>query len=389
MNLSEAIEKARLCEGNPPPNESCTCDWVIVPILHSLGYDHFDIVSRGADNQNQFPDYTILKGTSHTWYLEAKAWNVSLADTHSGQALNYANQNGRRWVVLSNGKEWRLYDNDIRGTSAEKLVAMARLSNDEEIEPFLDAISKNSVTSGRLEAQAQGFRLASTLNAQMKDADSDVVKAIAKALRSKGLSVRTGDVVEWFSRRKEALVVVPQRVYDADLTNSNGSVNDVAEVVQPVIGVRREDRSSRNERDAARSRPGSRGRISLASLFDIARREGYQAVAGSKPESLVLPNGVEKSVPNWTYVMAEFIRFLATERRLPHLPWKASQTASRWFLVDSAATETGGKPLFCQVQGLPVYYDTNTSTNQKVGILQSLCRATGVDPSQVFITLRG
>ncbi len=285
MNLSEAIEKARLCEGNPPPNESCTCDWVIVPILHSLGYDHFDIVSRGADNQNQFPDYTILKGTSCEWFLEAKAWSVHLADNHAGQALNYANQNGRRWVVLSNGKEWRLYDNDIRGTSAEKLVAMARLSNDEEIRPFLDSISKDSVTSGRLEVQAQGFRLASTLNAQMKDADSDVVKAIAKALRSKGLSVKTGDVVGWFAGRSRTPHVPDTLPFD----------ERASMITERTVGYRIPNSDTKN--------PRGHNVIGCDTVVCPAREDGFRKVfLGENAWYAVLLSG--SVIPNLRYIAA-------------------------------------------------------------------------------------
>src|SRR5439155_23527827 len=115
MSLADAIAQA-LEEANPPPvNESTTCEWVIYPLLLAAGHARRDILSRVADNNGQYPDYSILLDSPHGWFLEAKAWNVALQDNHAQQALNYANQNGKRWVVLSNGQEWRLYDNDIRG----------------------------------------------------------------------------------------------------------------------------------------------------------------------------------------------------------------------------------------------------------------------------------
>lgn len=73
MNLSEAIEKARLCEGNPPPNEATTCHRVIDPVLHAIGYAPQDILVQGSETQSHKPDYTILPGTDDEWYLEAKA----------------------------------------------------------------------------------------------------------------------------------------------------------------------------------------------------------------------------------------------------------------------------------------------------------------------------
>src|SRR5690242_10739344 len=111
MSLADAISEALANSDSPPPNESTTCEWVIYPLLQAVGYAKREIISRFVDNNGQFPDYTILPDTSYTWFLEAKAWNVSLEDRHSQQSLNYANQNGKRWVVLTNGREWRLYDN--------------------------------------------------------------------------------------------------------------------------------------------------------------------------------------------------------------------------------------------------------------------------------------
>lgn len=153
MDLRQAIYDARQHVNDPPPNESTTCDWVILPLLRAAGYALREIVSRDADAQRNFPDYTILpKDEAHTFYLEAKAWKVGLEDGHAAQTLNYANSNGKRWAVLTNGRAWRLYDNDIRGRAEEKLVAQASL---EEHEPdrmlsFLTAIGNESVRSDGL-----------------------------------------------------------------------------------------------------------------------------------------------------------------------------------------------------------------------------------------------
>src|SRR5579872_4683798 len=115
MSLADAIAEALANSTPPPPNESNTCDWIIYPLLLACGYARRDIVSRVADNDRKFPDYTILPDSPHAWFLEAKAWNEVLEDQHAHQSLNYANQNGKRWVVLTNGDCWRLYDNQIQG----------------------------------------------------------------------------------------------------------------------------------------------------------------------------------------------------------------------------------------------------------------------------------
>ena len=122
MNLGEAIAHAQGCYEDPPKNESVTRKWTIDPLLDASGYLPREIVPELKDQNNKYPDYSILPNTPDTWYIEAKAWHVALQGEQVIQALNYANHNGKRWVVLSNGQCWRLYDNSIQGVAAEKLV---------------------------------------------------------------------------------------------------------------------------------------------------------------------------------------------------------------------------------------------------------------------------
>ena len=123
VTLDEEIAQAQVFISEPPKNESNTCEWIILPILWSTGYARRDIESRMADSTGQYPDYTLLPNhSSATFYLEAKAWNVTLEDIHVKQALNYANHNGKRFVVLTNGQNWRLYDNAVQGPLPDKLL---------------------------------------------------------------------------------------------------------------------------------------------------------------------------------------------------------------------------------------------------------------------------
>ena len=140
MSLKDAVQEV-IAEytNDPPPNESSTCEWVILPLLWAAGYARRDIVSRVADNNGQYPDYTLLPNDpERTWYLEAKAWNVALEDKHAQQSLNYANQNGKRWVALTNGRVWRLYDNRIQGLAADKLITLTMESPDDNVTAWAD-----------------------------------------------------------------------------------------------------------------------------------------------------------------------------------------------------------------------------------------------------------
>lgn len=163
MSLIDGIAEALANANPPPPNESTTCEWIIVPLLHAAGYSRTDLVSRWADNNGQFPDYTILADTPNTWFLEAKAWKSPLEHHHALQSLNYANQNGKRWVVLTNGRIWRLYDNYVQADAAQKLVSEVDLRNGPGAERFLTALGKASVLHDGVLQFATEMRLRAAL----------------------------------------------------------------------------------------------------------------------------------------------------------------------------------------------------------------------------------
>ena len=215
MNIREAIQDALKYFDDPPPNEASTCEWVILPLLHAAGYDRRDILSHVSDGGRGFPDYTILpKDEQHKFYLEAKAWLVMLEDGHARQSLNYANGDGKRWVVLTNGQEWRLYDNDRRGLPEEKLVAKVQLKDSDEAEKFLQAIGKQSVCTGKLEVYAktaleakrqrqEAQALAEECNVQLSKPESALVKAMHLVLaQCEGLrELKLEGIVAHFARK--------------------------------------------------------------------------------------------------------------------------------------------------------------------------------------------
>ncbi len=155
-SLREELTRVReyLADTNKrPSNEANTCHWVILPLLRHCGYHFHRIDVQAHDAAGKFPDFAILPGTPYTWFLEAKAWQEKLADAHVIQAMNYAHTQGHRWVVLSNGREWRLYDDHVVEVQpADRLVLEARLEYNAEIERLLGALRKSSVQSEGLAA---------------------------------------------------------------------------------------------------------------------------------------------------------------------------------------------------------------------------------------------
>jgi len=206
MSLAEHVTQIREEMQDPlkvPPTEGSTCDRVIFRLLLHAGYSYHEILAQGADAANDCPDYTILpQSPGQTWYLEAKAWHVELKDSHVFQAVKYPNTKGHRWVVLSNGRDWRLYDQHMVGEQPpNRLVASARLACGEELVEFLTALGKDSVVSNGVEKFALQARVTHYLDEQLRSADSEVTKAVVAVVRKKLQGVKSSDVAAYFSGR--------------------------------------------------------------------------------------------------------------------------------------------------------------------------------------------
>lgn len=179
MTLNDEITEAQKYLEKPIADKSKTCWRVIELILLAAGYQRSDIDSHIADSNLQKPDYTILPDEpEYTWYLEAKAWSEPLDDKDAQKPLNYAKRNGGRFVVLTNGKFWRLYDNAIQGLASDKFVTQANIESAERSEVFLERIGRRRVTTGELQRFATSRRLNSRLSEQLRDPESKIINAI-------------------------------------------------------------------------------------------------------------------------------------------------------------------------------------------------------------------
>lgn len=203
-HLVEAVQAAREASIPPPSNEQETCFRIIDPLLKAMGYGLQDVRIQDRDKAGQKPDYTLLPDGPATWFIEAKAWGVNIQDQHAQQAVNYANTQGKRWVLLTNGQEWRLYDNLAFGDLQVKLACVAKL-HEEDIVGLLDALSRASIETRKLEEFARNARLYNVLTAQMTTADSEVTKAVVKVLRSMdGMGKITAEDVVGFWRESSS-----------------------------------------------------------------------------------------------------------------------------------------------------------------------------------------
>ncbi len=319
MSLNKIFEDAR---SHPPLNESTTCDWVIVPVLHGIGYASREIVSRLADNNGQFPDYTLLPETSHTWYLEAKDWRNALQDSHAQQALNYANQNGRRWVVLTNGNEWRLYDNSVMGPAQEKLVTRRQCDDLPVLEELLRALGRDSLVSGGLDRFALRSRFSRFMEQQLRDEQSELIKAIRQIVRRQ---VGLGEVTA--REIRDYLGETRSPVPDSKPPPPPEPEPEPIRVPIPVPD------------------PALRSEHGLDILSE--QPQGSKLVAGRKPVGVVFPDGAMVPVQRWRELAWEVVRWVGNRHSIP-IPFRGSAGGKIYFLNSQPVHQDGSS-----MHGLP------------------------------------
>jgi hypothetical protein len=74
-----------------------------------LGYDKYQDVSSESAVRGTFVDLSVAIDNKTRFFIEVKAVNTELKDSHVKQAIDYAANAGVDWVVLTNGLLWRVY----------------------------------------------------------------------------------------------------------------------------------------------------------------------------------------------------------------------------------------------------------------------------------------
>jgi hypothetical protein len=92
-------------------NESDTVMYLVKFFEDVLGYDSLKgEISKEVQVKDRYCDVALKVDGAISILVEAKAAGVkTLAEKHIEQAENYSSRLGMKWVLLTNGIEWRLY----------------------------------------------------------------------------------------------------------------------------------------------------------------------------------------------------------------------------------------------------------------------------------------
>lgn len=381
MTLQDQIVEAQDYVSDPPQNESNTCDWIILPILRSLGYAPRDIESRIADSVGTYPDYTILSNQpASTFYLEAKAWNVALMDNHVKQSLNYANHNGKRFVVLTNGQDWQLYDNVVQGQLVQKRVDQAKLQDTSSIIDFLTALSKTLVLEGSLErtaAEAQERRVQDARNQQARQQQEEEKRAV-QILQSEMRHLLDANLSDLLSNPQDELVF--------SIAGSLSSREGFAGISPNILASWFSENLSRLPIEEVKqpTRP-TQGEVTLT----LKKLQGKAINGkGGRPLTLQLPEGNIIHIRSWVNLAENIVRWLLVQPSLMPIPFEHSHP-TRWFLNRSPEHKRPDlRKKFKEIssQQETVYMDADRSAADLISDLYTLCVRMQIDPDGFQIT---
>jgi hypothetical protein len=329
-----------------------------------LGYEVLEVVPEDTGVAGNRPDYTILPNTLYTWLLEAKAYGVMLSDQHALQATTPAYQNKHRWVVLSNGKEWRLYDSNLTGGDvSQRLVLVGDSENPEAMEALFEALHKEVVNSGRIEEVIRKWLLRQRLAKSLQDPADECVRALCRVLKSQ----------PWLGGLSAGEVAAAMQ---ALLGRAPSPAEDTP---SPPADAATEVLSGGNESiDAA---PATVEGVPLPDCSKLSRE---------KPQCLVLPDGKTVPVSTWKQLFTELVRYLGESHTLP-VPWSSKPTNKTYWL-NWESKMADGSPMRGSVTVLyktkALFVETWASAAQSVCAGVRLCRDLGVDPGTFKVVLR-
>ncbi|HWQ28126.1 MAG TPA: hypothetical protein VNN12_03790, partial [Dehalococcoidia bacterium] len=142
-------------------NEANTKALLIEPLLNALGWDVYDLNSVTREYRvydNTLIDYALKVGGKPRLFVEAKPVGKPLDDKQFiAQTVNYANNEGLVWCVLTNGLQYRVYKTNEPLDMENKLVMevdLNRAKDDagaDDVVRTLAYLSRESIEAGGLD----------------------------------------------------------------------------------------------------------------------------------------------------------------------------------------------------------------------------------------------
>ncbi len=179
----------------------------IDPVLAALGYRSIVDMRREVRiaDTNESLDYVLQPDGKRQVAVEAKSIDRAILEKDAAQVVQYCSILGIRWAVVTNAREWRLYDQFDRGQLSAKLVYRVELdrvkSEHDQQADFerlwllsADAFRDGDGPSHWIESR----RMDAVLRAALVDERSQEIRYLRKRLEDQGIKTTASEVAAWF-----------------------------------------------------------------------------------------------------------------------------------------------------------------------------------------------
>lgn len=374
--ISELLKKAD--QWGSDLNEANTKALLIEPLLAALGWDVYDLDTVTREYRvydNTLIDYALKVGGKPRLFVEAKPLKRSLDDKQFiAQTVNYANNEGVVWCVLTNGLQYRVYKTNEPLDMENKLLIEVDLKRAEEdagaddVVGALAYLSRESIEAGGLddlgERKFTDERVRSALVALLTDPPSAFLKAIAE--RTGGREAPARRRIRESLRRLAIELGGDQR---ARLPGPPAASES-----------RGEARAPSRAAAAAPERSGAARWVSLDRL--------EPSPFAPPPAQLRRPDGSTRELRSWKDLLVEVARHLVKAGALTaaHCPLATSRSR---YLIHTEAVHPSGKPFFAPVRAGALWLETHAAARDIARRSNLLIRAGGGNPRdyQVLVML--
>lgn len=181
----------RLKKRDQPIGEANTKATLIEPLLAALGWNTTNIdevVREFKLSQRYNPvDYALLLDKEPCLFIEAKALKHSLDDVKwVKQTVNYANNAGVEWCVLTNGDDYHIYRSNAPVSLEKKLFRRVKITESySEAMEVLALLAKENLTKGTLNSQWDTYFARTILKEALVEVLQAPPPALVKAVKEK------------------------------------------------------------------------------------------------------------------------------------------------------------------------------------------------------------
>lgn len=131
-------------------NEADTVTIVKDILCDVFGYDRYDEITSEYAIRNTYCDLAVKIDEEINYLIEVKSISTDLKDSHLRQAINYGANEGVKWIILTNGLIWQVYNIQLKNSVEHEKVLEINFNEisprKKETQELLFTLSKEGVT---------------------------------------------------------------------------------------------------------------------------------------------------------------------------------------------------------------------------------------------------